>query len=228
MKNKSKKLILVSIILFLIMFNLIFFILGGVNHNISVWIAYGFIHLSGIVLIISAFIPTKNNQLSALRLSNISLTLCYFGLEFIIGIVFILISTEKFKLELVIQIVIFFIYLILFVINKSKDAEIEGYFNQRNKNIKFIDNLCLNLNNIKLYVKDINLLKQIEYSYDLIHSSPINSNESVSQIENKLTELLDKILNDCENEKLENLSEDLRKLNNLVNQRNDMLKKNIE
>jgi len=96
-----KKLTVLWIILdlmFLIIFNTIFFVAGGVNHQFYVWLSYGFIHFSYIMLIITPLFVRKGKSAAVYGFSLYSISSIYFFIEFIIGIVFILFSTEIYKL----------------------------------------------------------------------------------------------------------------------------------
>ena len=88
-------------LVFLIVFNTVFFVAGGTDHNASVWISYGFIHLSYILLIITPFLIRKSSSAAVFGFSLYSISSTYFLVEFIVGVIFCLINMVLFLYQLV-------------------------------------------------------------------------------------------------------------------------------
>ena len=59
MRKKNVLWILLDLV-FLIVFNVVFFVAGGTDHPASVWISYGFIHFSYIMLLITPILIRKS------------------------------------------------------------------------------------------------------------------------------------------------------------------------
>ena len=49
-------------LIFIIIFNAMFFILGGTDHSVSVWISYGFIHFAYLMLIVTPFFMRRGKS----------------------------------------------------------------------------------------------------------------------------------------------------------------------
>lgn len=93
--------------LFLIVFNLLFFLLGDiVAFKASVWISYGFIHFSYFVLLITPLLVRKSKVEADYRRPLYLITGVYFLMAFLVGITFILIAPETFKVTLIVQTVL--------------------------------------------------------------------------------------------------------------------------
>jgi len=100
-------------LVFLVVFNVLFFLLGGTEHNVAVWLSYGFIHLAYLFLIATPFLIKKGKSAAVFGFSLYVISSIYFFIEFVVGVLFILIAPDGFKLALSIQIVILGIYAVL-------------------------------------------------------------------------------------------------------------------
>ena len=78
------KAILCSI--FLIFFNLLFFILCGTENNSSTWISYGFIHVAYLLLLITPLFNKENKGKAILSMTLFTISLFYFFIELMVGI----------------------------------------------------------------------------------------------------------------------------------------------
>jgi hypothetical protein len=86
-----------------VLFNIVFFLLGGIEHNVSVWLSYGFIHFAYLMLLLtSKLIPDGKNS-AVLGNPLYAISTVYFLVEFLIGVIFILLSLNGYKTALLLQ-----------------------------------------------------------------------------------------------------------------------------
>ena len=114
---KKRVLIIILLSLFLVLFNVMFFLLGGhTGANASGWISYGAIHLSYLLMVFSPLIVRglKSDKIFGIPLTAVSMV--YFCIEFIVGLVFILFNPEGWKAAFLIQLILFVIYAALALI----------------------------------------------------------------------------------------------------------------
>lgn len=114
---KKRALIIILLSLFLVLFNVMFFLLGGhEGANASCWISYGAIHLSYLLMVFSPLIVRglKSDRIFGVPLTVVSTG--YFCLEFVIGLIFILFNPEGWKTAFLIQLILFVIYAALALI----------------------------------------------------------------------------------------------------------------
>lgn len=113
-------------LLFLLFFNLLFFLIGGVSHIMSVWISYSFIHLSYLCLgIVSlAWKHYQSNIILFTPIFNIGVT--YFILTLIWNIIIILIAPNGYKFNLVANLIMLFMYLLFTIIFIIVNKRIEN------------------------------------------------------------------------------------------------------
>ena len=115
--SKNSVLWIILDLIFLVVFNTVFFVAGGFDHPASVWISYGFIHFSYLMVIITPFLIRKSSSAAVFGFSLYSISSAYFLLEFVVGLIFILIKSDSFKAALVVQIIIAGFYGVLLISN---------------------------------------------------------------------------------------------------------------
>ena len=103
--NKKSVLWILLDLVFLIVFNTVFFVAGGMSHVPSVWIAYGFIHFSYIMVLVTPFLIRKSSSAAVFGFSIYSISATYFFVEFIVGAFFIILKQDSYKPSLITQII---------------------------------------------------------------------------------------------------------------------------
>lgn len=209
---------------FLVVFNVLFFVIGGTEHIATVWISYGFIHLAYITILGSVFLVRKNKFKAVWGLSLFSISSVYFFLEFIIGILFVLKINTSFKLALAVQLVLAGIYISLLLINLianehtadkvEKQYWESWYVKETSSRIKF---LIGKFNNKELD-------KKIENIYDLMYGSPAQSNLKTQELETQIISVIESLENAEKNTDISDLIVITDKLSKLIQERNRILK----
>ena len=98
--------------LFLIVFNLLFFVIGDIGSlTTSVWISYCFIHFAYFVLLLTPLLVRKSKVEADYRRPLYFVTGTYFLIAFFVGITFILLASETFKVTLTVQTVLAALFL---------------------------------------------------------------------------------------------------------------------
>ena len=88
--NKKSILYILLDLVFLAVFNTVFFVVGGTDHPASVWISYAFIHLAYIMVVATPILTRKSSSASVFGFSLYSISAAYFLTEFVLGLVFVL------------------------------------------------------------------------------------------------------------------------------------------
>ena len=60
--NKKSVLWILLDLVFLAVFNTVFFVAGGTDHTASVWISYGFIHFAYLMVLVTPFLIRKSSS----------------------------------------------------------------------------------------------------------------------------------------------------------------------
>lgn len=101
--------------IFLIVFNLCFFLFAGIDKTVATWFSYSFIHLSYVFLIIIFISNNKNDRDKLWGLSLDTISIIYFIVELILGIIIIFLNTPNWKASSFIQIIVLAVYGVIMI-----------------------------------------------------------------------------------------------------------------
>lgn len=222
MKNNILWILLDSV--FLTVFNTIFFVAGGSEHTSSVWISYAFIHFSYIMTVITPFLTRKCSKTGVLGFTLSSVSSAYFFFEFVVGLIFILIGSKSYKPALLTQIVIAGIYSILLLANMIANEHTADSMIKHKDEVMFIKDNSSKLQLLLKRTNDKMLGKELEKTYDLLHSSPAKSNDMAKSIEADVSDEINKLENLLGKEDYSNAFEACKSIIALIKKRNEVLK----
>lgn len=201
-------------LLFLVVFNAVFWTVGAEN-KFSVWISYSFIHIAWLANVIvylhetATVIHDRSKTVYPVYIFSAS----YLAIELLTGIIFVLIAPDNFLITLIVQLVLFAVY--LFCIFKAVGAE-----NKTEQNIvalsmdgEYVRKTSQILKKLCLCSGDTELHDELDRVYNIISSSPIRSNAEARDYEMKVMELseeLDKKIDTLEKEKCLDLIEQIK------------------
>jgi len=222
--KKTNALGIISSLIFIVIFNILFFVIGGTQHNVSVWFSYGFIHLACLMVALTPLFIRVGKSAAVFGFSLHAISLVYFVLEFIFGIIFILLALDSYTIALLVQLCLVGFYgvtLITHMIANEHTAEAEE---KRQHEIEYVKKASTKLKGYLYTVKDKDIKKKIEKIYDTVYSSPVKTHPSVSQTETQILRIIDEIgllISSEDKEKIIPLSDSLL---TLINERNERLK----
>ena len=213
-------------LVFLIVFNTVFFVAGGTDHNVSVWISYGFIHLSYLLLIIAPFLIRKSSSAAVFGFSLYSISSTYFLLEFIVGVIFCLINMESYKPALIVQVIIAGFYAIMLISHLIANESTADSIEKHEIELKYVKDCSARILHLVDMVSDKKTRKKVEAVYDMIHGSPVKSNNSVRQIELDVIDQIDLLEEAVDSEDSDRITAVCKKITRLADERNRQLKYN--
>ena len=224
--GEMKKVVLWIILnsIFLVVFNIIFFILGGAGHNAHVWISYGFIHFSYLMLLLTPLLIRKGNNGFIFGMSLYSISIGYFFVELFIGTVFILVASKSNKAALLTQIVIASIYVACLISNIMANEQSSNNVEQHETELKYVKKSASNLNSIIKSISDPNIKKKVEKAYDLISSSPVRSHSSIWWIELDIMDEIEKLSAAVNRQNNDQVIQLLDSIIEMANERNRQLR----
>ena len=186
MIKKQNVLWIILDLIFLIIFNAMFFILGGTEHRVSVWISYGFVHFAYMMLLLTPAVTRKGKSAAVFGFSIYSISSFYFLLELGVGVVFILVAPESYKAALLVQLCIAGIYGIALIANMIANEHTADAEEKRQYQIDYVKQASADLKSILENVSDKEINKSIEKVYDAIYSSPVKSHPNLAQTESQI------------------------------------------
>ncbi len=184
--NKKTVLWIILDLIFLAVFNTVFFVMTGLQHPASVWISYGFIHFAYLMVIVTPFLIRKSSSAAVFGFSLYSISSTYFLIEFVTGIVFIILKSDSLKVALVVQIVIAGIYGILLISHLIANESTADSVERHEDEVAYIKTAASRVKALVGKATDKKANKEIERAYDLLHSSPTKSTSTVRYLESSV------------------------------------------
>lgn len=184
--KRSKIFGYIAPLIFLIAFNAIFFIVGGTDHPVSVWMAYGVIHFSYLMTVFTPFFVKSGKNAFETGAPLATLSLANFIIHFLLGLLIFLISPEGHTFVLVMYIILLAIYFILFFSLMSVNAHTDASAARQASEVSYIKSAASRVKMLIGRTPDTALNKQIERVYDNLHSSPTRSNAAVASLESTI------------------------------------------
>lgn len=189
----TKKNVLTIILdsVFVVAFNILFFVTGGTQHISSVWVCYGFLHFAYLMVLITPVIDAKGKTAYLSKLTTYTISLIYFFIELIFSIAVFTSEINKIKLIISVQTIITAIYIILLMSNLLTNDSIARKQERHDLENDFIKTISSKAKFIESITADPKLKKRINNLYCSIHSSPTRTSSGVVVYETKITELLE-------------------------------------
>lgn len=186
-------------LLFLMLFNVLFFIFREFKPAITEWVSYGFINMAYLCLLCTPLFGGNKKGLTALIASLYLRALVYFLIELAIGVFFIIINPESPTLAIIIQSILLFLFLILQLISILANDSTSSSIGKQRSESNQIQSLALRIKMHLNKVEDSELRKKVLRSYDSLNNSSVegfpetsDSEETISIAVNSLCDAIDK------------------------------------
>ena len=210
--------------IFLIVFNLYFFLLKGTDQPASVWISYASIHLAYLMLLITPSFVRKGSVSADYGRPLFVITTSYFFLALIVGVVFIAISPESITVALLVQVTIAAIFAILLLTNLIANEHTADNIERHEVELKYVKESSSRIDALLKQISDNTIRKKVEKAYDLIHSSQVKSSNSVKTVEQEVISEIVNLEKALQKNDFDNIQLIVDKICNLANERNRQLK----
>lgn len=216
-------------LLFLVAFNLLFFILGGTEHSTTEWTCYGFIHGAYVLLIATPLLNGKKRNGETVLIASLYLrALVYFIIELIVGLIFIRFNPDDYFWPVMVQGLMLFVFLLFqFFGAAANEASRKSLAQQKTEKAQ-IQQLSEKLRSAMLEVNDPRLKKGIERCYESLRNSTIKSHADAADaelnLENAVYTLCQSVGSgdtDMVADNIQQLQTSIRIRNNIVNRAND-------
>ena len=225
MKKKTILWIILDLV-FIVIFNIVFFVATGTEHPKSVWISYGFIHIAYIMVLVTPYLIRKNSSAAVFGFSLYSISSVYFFIELIVGIVFICLKQENVKISLITQLVVAGVYAAVLVSNLIANESTADSIERHEIEVAYIKDSSSRVRSLIDKLSDKNANRAIERTYDLLHASPAKSISSVHSLEREILSLTQELTSAVDDKDVERVLEITAEINAKAEERNRRLKMN--
>ncbi len=223
MKKKNYLWIALDLV-FLFVFNTVFFVAGGASHPASVWISYAFIHFAYLMVLVTPFLIRKSSSAAILGFSLYSISSSYFLVELVVGIVFIFLKQDSCKLALIVQVIIAGIYAVMLISHLIANESTAESVERHEQEVEYIKDVASRVKLLVGKLPDKKSNREIEKLYDLLHSSPSKSNNLVHSLEVSIVNRIEQLESAVSFEKKDEAMKLVTEINKTVKERNRQLK----
>jgi hypothetical protein len=210
--------------LFLIVFNLLFFMLGNSGDaKTSVWISYGFIHFAYLAMLLTPLLVRRSSAEQDYGRPLYVVTSAYFFVELVAGVTLILIAPETTKVTIILQVVLATIFIGYLLIHLIANEHTAAATVQQEAELQYVKESSAILQSVLSRTTDKAAAKKVERLYDLIHSCQVKSNTNVRSLEQQIISEIE-ILNGIGADNAEQIVAKADKIYQLAEERNRKLK----
>ena len=221
--NKKNIFTLILNSVFIVAFNAFFFLTKAYNIGASIWICYGFLHFSYLMILLTPVLETKGKNSYTSKLTTYAISLFYFFLELIFTLILYFKNYNKPVLISCINIVITAIYLITLMTNLLVNNRISEKQMVHDNQNDFIKRISAKARFIESISTDNSLKSKVNDLYSSIHSSPIQTKPETVEFEETIEQLLDE-LEGCVDKDNQAALDKITEINRVLTKRNLMLK----
>lgn len=211
--------------IFIIVFNLFFFLLGGTEHCASVWFSYVMIHVAYGLLLATPYLIAKGTSSTDYGRPVFVGTAVYFFVEFLTGLVFIFVAPQSMTAPILVQITILAVFAVFVLANLIANEHTSENVARHEKESEYVKQCCLKLKILAGKTTDQNISKKIDKAYDIINASPLKSDASVADVEQKVAKKITELEATTLDESALSLIDEIIKLANERNQKLQILNK---
>ena len=223
MTKKNVLWILLDLV-FLVIFNVVFFVLGGSAHPASVWISYAFIHLAYLLMLLTPFLVKKSTSRAVFGFALYSVSSAYFLVEFVIGLIFILFSPDSYKAALVVQLILAGIYAIILISNMIANESTAESEQRHQSELVYVKTCSAKLKGAVDKISDKSIRRKVERAYDVIHGSQVKSSAAVIPLERQIDNLIDSLVTDVNIGNFDSAVNKAERIVSLAEERNRQLR----
>jgi len=170
----------------LIIFNALFYLIGGTEHILSVWLSYVFTHLAYLLLLVTPILVRGGKSGTTFGFSIHSVSVGYFLLQLATGAVMILLINhlpiESITVPLLVQLCIAGLYGILLLVSMIT-GERKSDAGGRGQQATSIKDLAIRLKSVQDKVKDKAAKKKVKKLYDALSSCTEKTHPQLEQID---------------------------------------------
>lgn len=173
-------------LVFLVVFNVIFFMTGGFERTTTAWISYGTIHFAYLMLLLTPVFTTKGTRQALYGATVFTISITYFIVEFAVGLLFIVLKFLPYQLAIIVQLLLFGVYVVLLVSNILANEKTQESMKRHETEIIYTKDYASMLRPLIDQAQDRQMSRKIEFFYDLMHSSQAKSCEEVKDLEARI------------------------------------------
>lgn len=221
---KSKVLRVILALLFLSVFNALFFYLCGIENTTNQWITYGFIHFAYLCILITPMIEGDKKGQAVLKYNLYARAFTYFMIELAIGILLLIFNPIDYTWPLIGQSAIAFLFLVFQIAALAANDATEKSLNKQKAERIYVRTLAEQVKAILPDISDDMTKKSVVKAYEALCNSPLESFPEVKNIEEQLQSAVYSLCEAFESGNTELVIAASKSVQNKVRMRNSVIK----
>ena len=177
--------------IFIILFNVTFFVALGFSHAFSAWIAYAFIHISYIAVLVTPRLTPQTKSRMVLGVTLDAISIGYFLIELLLGIAIILLAPAGWTTSFLVQFALFCAYLFTLVVNLIANTHTVENETQCAGELSYHKTMRYKITALQEESNSARIKKKMEELYDSANSSQTKSHADMAEIDQKILARID-------------------------------------
>ena len=208
---------------YIIIYNLIFFMKGGMDSSTAGWIAYGFVWLAILISYIAPLYCKNYKRIPENLVTNYTFSWIYSAVTIVFNAIVILLKIKSVPLTLILNLIFVVFYLQQLFYSLRVNYEVETNLERTDAERQFVRDVSKKLQMCRQMTDDAALKKEIEKAYDAVRSCPLKSNDMAMNYEIKIIGLVDTLESKMDNNQNQEVPGIVQDILNNVKKRNAML-----
>ena len=215
---------IVFTLVFLVVFNTLFFLLSGTDNPTSVWVSYAYIHVAYFTILFLPVLKTKGDASYYLSSVLYGQAITYFILELIAGMVFIADRMESPVWSLVVQTALWLIFVVLILGNAWANQATAQSLEKRKQDIDAYQSMRMSLKRLMAKTDKPELKRLIADCSDKLEASSSRQTQESEKIDIEIEQAIASLRQSITDGDVEESTSLARQLAGLIEERKTILK----
>lgn len=215
---------IVFTLVFLVVFNTLFFLLCGTDNPVSVWVSYAYIHVAYFTILLLPVLKTKGDASYYLSSVLYGQAITYFILELIAGVVFIIYWMESPVWSLVVQTALWLIFVVLILGNAWANQATAQSLEKRKQDIDAYQSMRMSLKRLMAKTDKPELKRLIADCSDKLEASSSRQTKESEKIDIEIEQAIASLRQSITGGDVEESTSLARQLAGLIEERKTVLK----
>lgn len=215
---------IVFTLVFLVVFNTLFFLLSGTDNPTSVWVSYAYIHVAYFTILFLPVLKTKGDASYYLSSVLYGQAITYFILELIAGVVFIVYRMESPVWSLVVQTALWLIFVVLILGNAWANQATAQSLEKRKQDIDAYQSMRMSLKRLMAKTDKPELKRLIADCSDKLEASASRQTQESEKIDIEIEQAIASLRQSITGDDVEESTSLARQLAGLIEERKTILK----
>lgn len=215
---------IVFTLVFLVVFNTLFFLLSGTDNPTSVWVSYAYIHVAYFTILFLPVLKTKGDASYYLSSVLYGQAITYFILELIAGVVFIIYRMESPVWSLVVQTALWLIFVVLILGNAWANQATAQSLEKRKQDIDAYQSMRMSLKRLMAKTDKPELKRLIADCSDKLEASSSRQTQESEKIDIEIEQAIASLRQSLTGDDIKESTSLARQLAGLIEERKTILK----